>query len=501
MTTKTILLVEDQTEICNYVELALRFEGYRVVVARDGSTLGDLIQSANGHLSMVLLDLMLPGQDGLETIRELRKSHPHLPILVFTGDTTAALTRDVVQSGGTGFLSKPFTHEQLLRAIHQAMQAGGAARPKPTSGADACEVGFFCQNRRMLAIRDAIQHIANSDVPVVLCGESGVGKEVVARAIHANSTRRNKPFVKINCVALPSELLESELFGYERGAFTGAMKNTPGKFEAAEGGVILLDEIGDMDFKLQAKLLHVLQDHEFQRLGSRETVRVNVRVLAAIHCDLELAIRERRFREDLYYRLNVITIRVPPLRERKDEILPLAHIFLTKHSLPGVPIPEIPPVLEHALLAHSWPGNIRELENVIRRYLVFPDPGLLVKELEAQVSRDAQIQETAGWTPQKTPAIRPMPERPRVRSVNEWKLIDRPQESVLDGFQALRSEQEREAIIEALEQAQWNRVRAAALLNIDYRKLLYRIRVHGIAPSRARPRSAPAPKGRLTAIS
>jgi DNA-binding NtrC family response regulator len=500
MTTKTILLVEDQTEICNYVELALRFEGYRVVIARDGGGLGDLIRSANGQLSLVLLDLMMPGQDSLETVRELRRNHPRLPILAFAGDGSPAVTQEVIRIGGTGFLPKPFTHEQLVRAVHKAMQAGLPAQPKPAPDGNGADESFFCLNARMLAIRDASYHIANSDVPVVLRGESGVGKEVVARAIHAHSSRRNKPFVKINCVALPSELLESELFGYERGAFTGAMKNTPGKFEAAEGGVILLDEIGDMDFKLQAKLLHVLQDHEFQRLGSRETVKVDVRVLAATHCNLEQAIRERRFREDLYYRLNVITIRVPPLRERRDEIIPLAHVFLGKHTLPGLPVPEITPALERALLAHPWPGNIRELENVIRRYLVFPDPSLMIKELEAGVS--PKIEEPEGSEPsaQRAAEVTSVPER-RWLPVAAAKSIETPQESVLEGFRALRAEQEKRAIVNALEEAQWNRVRAAALLNIDYRKLLYKIRVHGIAPSRARPRSKSRTKVRMAAAS
>jgi transcriptional regulator with PAS, ATPase and Fis domain len=219
------------------------------------------------------------------------------------------------------------------------------------------------------------------NVPVVLRGESGVGKEVLARELHLLSPRSEKEFVKINCVALPSELLESELFGYERGAFTGAFKAKPGKFEMADGGTILLDEIGDMDLKLQAKLLQVLQDGEFHRLGGKEPVRVDVRVLVATHRDLEKSIEEGTFREDLYYRLNVVSIEVPPLRERKDEILPLAQHFLEKHSPPHANPLQLTDELRLAFLEHDWPGNVRELENAVRRYLVFEDAPRLARQL------------------------------------------------------------------------------------------------------------------------
>jgi two-component system response regulator AtoC len=285
-----------------------------------------------------------------------------------------------------------------------------------------------------------------------------VGKEVLAREIHALSPRAHRPFLKINCAALPFELLESELFGYERGAFTGAMKSTPGRFEVADGGTILLDEIGDMDMKLQAKLLHVLQDNEFQRLGGRENIRVNVRVLAATHFNLTKAIQERRFRDDLYYRLNVISIHVPPLRERKDEILPLAGLFLDKHTTAGVCAPEITTRLREALLAHDWPGNIRELENIIRKFLVFGDSDLIAEELEQQVRARAAL-----------PA--------EIAATNG---NGRCRVSALTEVQNTRLREEAHAIVEALEQTHWNRKRAAMLLNVDYKGLLYRMKKLGI---------------------
>jgi len=486
MSAKTMLLVEDQLEICNYVELALRFEGHDLVVARDAGDIGRVMRNLNGKLSLVLVDLALPGLDGLETVREIRRNSATVPIIAFSGGETTAATQEAARKAGAAFLPKPFTHEQLLGAIHNAMHAHTPLLQVEDPGTAEPASGLFCINERMRRIRDALKQIALSDVPVVLRGESGVGKEVVAREIHLLSARRNKPFVKINCVALPSELLESELFGYERGAFTGALKNTPGKFEAADGGVILLDEIGDMDVKLQAKLLHVLQDNEFQRLGSRETVRVDVRVLAATHCNLEQAIAERRFREDLYYRLNVVTIRIPPLRERRDEIIPLARYFIRRHAVPGVPPPYITPALERALIAHMWPGNIRELENVIRRYLVFPDPKLIIAELEEQAGAITVEQDG----PLGEPVYVAGPAGQAVCS-------DAGRAPSLDEFRNAQRRQERQAIIDALNEAQWNRVRAAALLNIDYRKLLYKIRRHGIAPTRA----TPQPKRRTAAAS
>jgi two-component system response regulator AtoC len=310
-------------------------------------------------------------------------------------------------------------------------------------------------------IRSGIKQIAVSDVPVVIRGESGVGKEVLAREIHAESARANKPFMKINCAAVPQELLESELFGYERGAFTGAMKSTPGKFEVADGGTILLDEIGDMDFKLQAKLLHVLQDSEFQRLGGPDIVRVNVRVLAATHCDLEQAILAKRFREDLYYRLNVITIELPPLRERRDEIIRLAEFFLQKHAVAGMPVPTISASLAQSLLEHAWPGNIRELENVMRKFLVFRDAEALAEELRGKARIFAH-----------PPATLP--------AVNAGDTVPL---SALDAVDEARKRDEANAIVQALDATHWNRKRAAALLCVDYKVLLYRMKKLGIGPS------------------
>ncbi len=319
----------------------------------------------------------------------------------------------------------------------------------------------------MRAMHASVDQLAHTDIPVVLQGETGAGKEVVAREIHGRSDRRDRPFVKINCAAVPLELLESELFGYERGAFTGAMASKPGKFEVADGGTILLDEIGDMDLKLQAKLLHVLQDGEFQRLGGTSTVRVDVRVIAATHRNLRQEIAAGRFREDLYYRLNVVTLQVPPLRERRDEILPLASFFLAKHARAGTPLPVLGASLEEALLAHSWPGNIRELENLMRRFLVFADAAPLIRELC----------ESAGQAPPSAAAL------PPESSVGTCGLPGGvPTLSQVDDA---RNRAEAQAIQAALTRVRWNRRRAAVLLNVEYKNLLYKMKKLGIDGPRA----------------
>jgi two-component system response regulator AtoC len=318
------------------------------------------------------------------------------------------------------------------------------------------------------SIQATLKQLAASDVPVVLQGETGVGKEVLAREIHALSQRAPRPFLKLNCAAVPLELLESELFGYERGAFTGASGSKPGKFELADGGTILLDEVGDMDVKLQAKLLHVLQDNEFQRLGGTETIRVNVRVLTATHRDLRKEIAAGRFREDLYFRLNVVTISVPPLRERRDEILPLAKFFLEKHATPETPAPELSPEMRTALLAYDWPGNVRELENVMRKLLVFGDPGLVLVQLDEEAAN--------GHTNGRE--ISSCVEELSLGGDNGGPL------ATLTQVNRARDKAEVAAILAALSRSRWNRKEAAALLNVDYKGLLYRMRKLGLDGNR-----------------
>jgi two-component system, NtrC family, response regulator AtoC len=297
---------------------------------------------------------------------------------------------EAMRNGATDFLGKPISQAQLGEAIGRALADAAVASSQPEPSAEP-ETTVSTRNPAMQRIQTLVDRIAWSDAPVLIQGETGVGKEVLARQLHAQSRRANKPLLKLNCAALPSELVESELFGYERGAFTGAFQRKLGMFEQADQGTILLDEIGDMDHKLQAKLLQVLQDHEFMRVGGRATIRVDVRVIAATHRDLEQAIAEGTFREDLYYRLNVISLRLPALRDRKEDILALAEVLLQKHAIPGQPVPTLPPMLQEALVAYDWPGNIRELENVMRKLIVLGDAQRLASELFAKTSRKLQV--------------------------------------------------------------------------------------------------------------
>jgi two-component system response regulator AtoC len=313
----------------------------------------------------------------------------------------------------------------------------------------------------MKEIRALIGQIGWSEPPILIQGETGSGKEVIARELHAQSPRASRPFLKLNCAALPSELVESELFGYERGAFTGAYQKKAGMFEMADGGTILLDEIGDMDVRLQAKLLQVLQDHEFQRIGGKETIKVDVRVMSATHRDLEKAIAEKTFREDLYYRLNVINIVLPPLRERKEDIIPMAEFLMKKHATQHTPIPVITADLKQAMMGHHWPGNARELENFVRKFLILRDSDLLARELRAKIARKS-------ITSVAIPDVHPDPAR---------QTAERP---ILEQVTKAKQQAETEVILATLSSTRWNRKRAAVLLKTDYKALLYKMKKLGI---------------------
>jgi two-component system response regulator AtoC len=315
----------------------------------------------------------------------------------------------------------------------------------------------------MRALRTKIEQVADTSATVLIRGESGVGKELVAKAIHHASPRADHPFVKVNCAALPAELLESELFGHEKGAFTGAYRRKPGKFETASSGSILLDEIGDMPLALQAKLLHVLQDHEFARVGGSELIRVDLRVIAATNRDLEDAVRRGQFREDLYYRLKVITLRVPPLRERREEIGALARAFVERFNTEFGRSLTLRPESVALLSAYDWPGNVRELENMMKRVVALQSEDLLAEEL---VPADA-IQRPE-LEPQATPAPLTLRQLARQASVDA----------------------QREAIRDVLERVQWNRAEAARLLNISYKGLLYKMDQCGLSRKRTRRSSA-----------
>jgi two-component system response regulator AtoC len=455
---KTVLLGEDEPEVRSYLEMALRCNGFSVATAENGEEVLDSLRKVERPVSAVLLDIVMPEKDGLETLREIRRTNADLPVIIISGECSPPRVMEAMRSGATDFLGKPVTHEELTRTLRRVLSDGPSlpVRPVQTSRAKSSSA-FFMGGCRSKDLEALLLRVGPADVPVLIYGETGTGKEVFARQLHMHSPRASAAFVKLNCAALPSELVESELFGYERGAFTGAFQKKPGMFEIADGGTLMLDEIGDMDFKLQAKLLQVLQDQEFRRIGGKETIRVNVRVIAATHRSLEQAIAAGQFREDLYYRLNVVPIQIPALRHSRDIVIRLAEFLLEKHARPGAPAPRLTPALCEVLLAHDWPGNVRELENVMRRFIVFGDPQLIIDDLRFRTRMRAMGSALPPSTARTSRTVNP--ETPALEEVNR-----------------ARQTAETQVIVDALQTTRWNRKKAAAVLKIDYKALLYKMK-------------------------
>jgi len=473
----TILIGEDDREIRDYLEMVLKCQGFSTETACDGDEVLCALREMNGNLSAVLLDLAMPARDGLATLAEIRKTNPTLPVLMVSGEASTLNIVEAMKLGATDFLGKPVSHEDLCNALNRALESqAGSLQPAVQRRSTGPARAFLGRNPRMAQIYSLVGQIGWSEAPVLIQGETGSGKEVIARELHAESPRAGRPFLKLNCAALPSELVESELFGYERGSFTGAFQKKAGMFEMADGGTLLLDEIGDMDVRLQAKLLQVLQDREFRRIGGRDTIQVDVRVMAATHRDLETAIADRTFREDLYYRLNVINVVLPPLRERPEDIVPMAEFLLKKHAPPDAPIPEITPELEHAIVQHLWPGNVRELENMVRKFLILRDPAMLARDLQARALR---CRHTLASAPASSPLA---------------PVEDTSGTPVFEQVSKAQHQAEIDAITAALNSTHWNRKRAAALLKIDYKALLYKMKKLGIDPATPESAACPGPR-------
>jgi two-component system, NtrC family, response regulator AtoC len=459
---RTILIGEDDCEVRGYLKVAAQCLGFNAVLAENGEEVLSCLQQQN-DFDAVLLDIIMPRKDGLETLRDIRRLHSSLPVIMVSDASSTANVVQAIKLGATDFLAKPVSHEELRRVITKVVQ-GAPVISSPVNHVEHASASgklFYGVNARMLEIRKILADVASADAPMLIRGQTGVGKEVIARELHALSPRARKPCLKLNCAALPSELVESELFGYERGAFTGAFQRKAGMFEMANGGTILLDEIGDMDFKLQAKLLQVLQDREFQRIGGKEIIQVDVQVMAATHQDLELAIINRQFREDLYYRLNVICIEIPPLRERKEDLISLAEFLIRKYSPAGQI--HLSQALKQAMIDYDWPGNIRELENTMRRFIILRNEEAIIRELKSKTAR------------RDLPQAKRFPE-PVPDEVAEEKPI-------LTQVQKAKQQAEISAILAALNNTRWNRKQAAAVLKIDYKALLYKMKILGISHS------------------
>src|SRR6516225_2087423 len=365
-TSDNILVVDDEPGMLRYLQTLLEVDSYHVSTAAGGAEALACVQREPAP-DLVLLDLLMPDLDGLQTLERLRQSRPGLKVVMLSCVTDTRKVVQAIRLGAHDYITKPFQKAELDAVIDQCL--GTNQQNYPGEVEELCDDVFFvAASPAMRKIRSQAALVANVDIPVLLLGESGTGKEVLARLIHKLSPRAHRTFLKVNCAAVPADLLESELFGYEAGAFTGATHAKPGKFELCNKGTILLDEIGEMPPLLQAKLLHVLQDQQFSRLGSRSVIKVDVRILAATNINIPEALATKRLREDLYYRLNAFTLSLPPLRERKEEIP-----ILLKHSMTRMaeryarpPLP-LSPTMMQACLDYSWPGNLRELNNFLKR--------------------------------------------------------------------------------------------------------------------------------------
>jgi two-component system response regulator AtoC len=506
-----VAIVDDDAAFAAYLRTFLSLRGYEARCYTRGDELLASMKQTEAP-DVVLLDVMMPGLDGMATLRALKASRPEAQVIMLSGRNQASTIVEAVRLGAADYVVKPDDPEGLGEialdvAIKNAIEKNrlvselSELRQQLSDDEDRAVWG---NSEKMRAIATVIEQVADSDVTVLIRGESGVGKELVSRAIHQRSTRRNRPFVKVNCAALPAELLESELFGHERGAFTGAATTRIGKFEQADTGTLMLDEIGEMKPALQAKLLHVLQDAEFTKLGSNKRIQVDVRIVAATNRDLEKMLIDGEFREDLYYRLKVIELTVPALRERRDEIPTLTDFFVARYSRkynrPARPISD---QLRQLFVQYEWPGNIRELENMIKRVVILQDEQLVVREIERNMQRAAgvpvaaaaaqvAIAGMAGTLPPVGVAMPPLPYVPTAETVETADEPDAPEaadespEAATGGSlatvaKAAAMKAERAAIEQTLRQVHWNRRKAAQILGVSYKTLLNKIKECGIS--------------------
>jgi DNA-binding NtrC family response regulator len=369
----TILIIDDDRDILKVMQMNLEREGFTVLTADNGKDSLRALQEK--YIDVVLLDHQMPDITGLELLKIIKEKHIDLTVIMITAYGTIEMAVDAMKAGAFHYLTKPINYDEMFLLLKNAVEQRRLLNKVEMLTQEVKNIyGFdniITNNQRMKEILEIVLNVADTEATILIMGETGTGKELIAKAIHYNSRRGRGPFVKVNCTALSETLLESELFGHEKGAFTGAYKMRKGRFELADSGSIFLDEMGDIPISMQLKLLRVLQEMEFERVGGNETIQVDVRVIAATNKDLEGAIKSGKFREDLYYRINVITIRIPPLRERKDDIPLLVKYFIDKFNKKNNKnIREASPDLLELLMEYNWPGNIRELENAIERAVI-----------------------------------------------------------------------------------------------------------------------------------
>ena len=462
---KQILVVDDEPNLRRVLSAQLERDGYDIHVAEDGEeALGVLREH---HIDLVITDLRMPKLDGMELLRRVVELDDQLPVVMLTAHGTVDNAVEALKTGAFDYITKPFDQVEVRTIVRKAL------RTRDLSATDASRVsqaapggaryGIIGQSPGILELYSVLDRVADTPTTVLITGESGTGKELVARALHESSSRRDKPFIKVNCAAIPKDLMESELFGYERGAFTGAVGSKPGRFELASGGTLFLDEIGSIPVEMQVKLLRALQESEFERVGGIRTIRVDVRLIAATNSDLKKEIGLGAFREDLYYRLNVVPIRLPALRERALDIPLLVEHFIEKFNarLKKNVLGVEPDALDY-LASYAWPGNIRELENVIERALLFCDKSAIgAADIPGEIR---------GHTP-------PVPQ---ALSLSPASGLVAANDGLKEQVKAAMSRLERELIVKALEQTSGNVTHAARLLKISRKGLQLKMKELGL---------------------
>jgi two-component system response regulator PilR (NtrC family) len=457
-----ILVVDDEQSLREVLSIMLKRTGYAVTSVADGEEAIELLN--RDIFDLVITDLRMPKIDGLEVLRAAKSASPETVVLIITAFASADSAVEAMKQGAYDYLTKPFQVDEVQLIIRNALEKRRLTTENILLKREMASQSSFAQlvgqSDAMQKVFDIVRKVADSKSNVLICGESGTGKELVARAIHYNSSRNPMPFVAVNCSAVPETLLESELFGHMKGSFTGAISNKAGLFEVANGGTIFLDEIGDTTPTIQVKLLRVIQEREFRRVGGNQDVKVDVRIVAATNKDLEKAVADGSFREDLYYRLDVIPIRLPPLRMRSGDIPLLVNHFLERFSKEsGKPQPVLSSEAMHVLLAHEWRGNVRELENLIERVVAFSTGGTVT---------DADVQ---GWLHR---SVVPQPQQ------------GAPLELTDDGvdLEGLVNGIEKELLLKALERSKWVKKKAARLLRLNTRSFRYRLEKYAIKGGR-----------------
>ncbi len=461
---KQVLVADDELNLRRVLSAQLTRDGYDVVAVEDGQGALDALEQH--HVDVIITDLRMPRIDGMTLLKRVVSTHPDIPVIIITAHGTVDTAVEALKIGAFDYVTKPFEQTEFRNVVAKA------ARTRELSDSEAlagpAEVGRYRligQSAPMNDVYQVIEKVADTPSTVLLTGESGTGKELIARALHENSSRSDRPFIRVNCAAIPRDLIESELFGYEKGAFTGAVTSKPGRFELAHGGTLFLDEIGEIPVNMQVKLLRAIQEQEFERVGGIKTIEVDVRLVAATNRDLAEEIKAGRFREDLYYRLNVVQVRLPPLRERRSDIPLLVDHFLRRFAERLKK--QIAGVSEEAmtrLLEHPWPGNIRELENVIERCVLFTD--------SERVQPSDLPPEVLGQAPTLTPAEPP----PAPAEPAEPELTPGLKEAVREAT----SKVERELIVKALEQTGGNVTHTARLLKISRKSLQTKMKELGL---------------------